>query len=61
MSTRGSLYYDKDEKTGVTIHIYDECVACDTPAGLRIEIEHPCGVTNVAWPVDAAKTIRLKG
>jgi hypothetical protein len=56
MSTRGSLYYHEDDKTGVTIHIYDESVAIDTPAGLRLEIEHPCGVTNVAWPLPLVRT-----
>jgi len=50
MSTRGSLYYHEDKETGVTVHIYHECSPADTPVGLRLEVEHPCGVTNVAWP-----------
>jgi hypothetical protein len=60
MSTRGTVFYHVDQATGVTIHIYDELVEVDTPRGLRLEIEHSCGVTNVAWPVDEAKTKMLE-
>ncbi len=60
MSTRGSLYYHRDEETGVTIHIYDECSPADTPTGLRIEIEHPYGDANVAWPGSKSTTELLK-
>jgi hypothetical protein len=56
MSTRGTVFYHVDKATGVKIHIYDELVEVDTPRGLRLEIEHPCGVTNVAWPANEAKT-----
>jgi hypothetical protein len=59
MSTRGSIYYHHDPSTGVTIHIYDELVDVDTPRGLRLEVEHPCGVTNVAWRAGATKTQQL--
>ena len=60
MSTRGCVYYHEDKGSGVTIHIYYEAIACDTPAGLRLEIEHPCGVTNVAWPASRVTTELLE-
>ena len=59
MSTRGSLYYHRDPSTGVTIHIYHESVAVDTRRGLRLEVEHRHGLTNVAWPANWATTEKL--
>ena len=61
MSTRASIFLHEDPNTGVTIHIYDECVGIDTPCGLRLEIEHAHGVTNVAWPLSAQSTALLEG
>jgi hypothetical protein len=56
MSTRGSVYYHEDKETNVTIHVYYETSACDTPAGLRLEVVHPYGVTNVAWSASQVTT-----
>jgi hypothetical protein len=50
--------FGQGKETGLVIHIYDETVGCGTTAGIRPEIEHPCGVTNVAWPVSFG---RLRG
>jgi hypothetical protein len=50
MSTRSGGISHRDKETGVSVHIYEELVDIDTPKGWRIEITHPCGVSNLPWP-----------
>jgi hypothetical protein len=52
MSTRHSIFFHEDTDTGVSIHIYRECISLPKN-DIRIEIETPYGVTNVPWPYAA--------
>jgi len=52
MSTRHSIFLHHDPKTEVTIHIFEE-LALGCRDDIRLEVEFPQGVTNVAWPREA--------
>jgi hypothetical protein len=52
MSTRSSIFLHHDPETDVKIHIYEEC-ASGFLDDIRLEVEFPHGVTNVAWPREA--------
>jgi hypothetical protein len=52
MSTRHSIFLHHDPKTDVTIHIFEE-LAMGCRDDIRLEVEFPQGVTNVAWPREA--------
>jgi hypothetical protein len=52
MRTRGSIFYHRNEDTGVEIHIFEE-VAIGVKNDIRLEIEFPHGVVNVPCPLDA--------
>ena len=52
MSTRSSIFYHRDDDTGISIHIYEEAIS-ERDDDIRIEIELPNCTVNVPWPEQA--------
>ncbi len=59
MSTRGGILHHHDEKTGITIYIFDE-VAFGCIGDIRLEVETEHATINVPWPKGLTKEQVLK-
>lgn len=59
MSTRHSIFFNEDEETKVTIHIYRECISLPKN-DIRLEVAFEHGVVNVPWPYEAFDAARLQ-